>query len=96
MFWYTANDGAPNGKGEYYDQFWKLFIDAGIPFRLHWGKFVPDNDFNYWAAYYRANLPKMEDFLTLREQRDPNDVFLTDYWKLRWYGELDYTKVSEE
>lgn len=89
LFWYTANDGAPNGKGEYYDQFWKLFRDAGIPFRLHWGKFVPDYDFKDWAAYYQSNLPKMGDFLKLREQRDPNNVFLTSYWKKRLYG-LEY------
>lgn len=86
LFWYTANDGTPNGKGEYYDQFWKLFRDAGIPFRLHWGKFVPDYDFKDWAAYYQTNLPKMSAFLTLREQRDPNNVFLTTYWEKRLYG----------
>lgn len=89
LFWYTANDGTPNGRGEYYDQFWKLFRDNNIPFRLHWGKFVPDYDFKDWANYYQTQLPKMAEFLELREQRDPRNVFLTDYWKLRLYGSLE-------
>lgn len=86
LFWYTANSGTPNGRGDYYDQFWKLFRDNNIPYRLHWGKFVPDYDFDDWADYYRSQLPKMDDFLTLREQRDPNNVFLSEYWKTRLYG----------
>jgi D-arabinono-1,4-lactone oxidase len=88
LFWYTANTGTPNGRGEYYDQFWKLFRDNNIPFRLHWGKFVPDYDFKDWASYYETQLPKMKEFLELREQRDPHNIFLTDYWKLRLYGSL--------
>lgn len=88
VFWYTANAGAPNTKGGYYDQFWKLFREANIPFRLHWGKFVPDYDFEDWAKYYEQQLPKFKDFLALREERDPNNIFLTDYWKLRLYGKL--------
>ena len=94
LFWYTANTGAPNGRGEYYDQFWKLFRENNIPFRLHWGKFIPDYDFPDWANYYQQQLPKMKEFLALREQRDPKDVFLTDYWKLRLYGSLNYTKIA--
>jgi len=89
LFWNTANARFPNEKGGYYDQFWKLFKDAGIPFRLHWGKCIPNYDFKDWAIYYRTNLPKMGDFLNLREQRDPNNVFLTSYWKTRLYGIKD-------
>lgn len=89
LFWYTANDGAPNSRDGYYSQFWKLFKDAGIPFRLHWGKFVPDFDFQDWADYYKNNLPKAKDFLELREKRDPKNIFLTNYWQLRLYGTLD-------
>jgi D-arabinono-1,4-lactone oxidase len=59
-----------------------------IPFRLHWGKFVPDYDFEVWAKFYEKNLPKFKDFLKLREESDPNNIFLTDYWKLRLYGKM--------
>lgn len=89
LFWYTANSGAPNIEDGYYAQFWNLFRDANIPFRLHWGKFVPDYDFRSWANYYEKNLPMFAEFLALREKRDPNNIFLTDYWKLRLYGTLE-------
>jgi hypothetical protein len=88
LFWYTANAGYPNTQNGYFAQFWKLFKEAGIPFRLHWGKYVPDFDFQEWATYYQSNLPKYNDFIALREKRDPKNIFLTDYWKLRLYGTL--------
>jgi len=87
IFWYVNNDGNPAAKGGYFQQFWDLFRDNKIPFRLHWGKFIPDYDYKEWAAYYRANFPKWDDFLRLREKRDPKNIFLTTYWKRRFYGE---------
>ncbi len=81
LFWYTANDGAPDGKGDYFDQFWRLFRDHQIPYR-----FVPDYDVEDWTAYYSAQFPKMKDFLALRAQRDPNNIFLNTYWARRLYG----------
>jgi D-arabinono-1,4-lactone oxidase len=87
VFWYINNEGQPNVQGGFYEQFWNLFKDNDIPFRLHWGKFVPDYDFKFWADYYRKNLPKFEDFMKLREKRDPNNIFFTKYWKLRFTGE---------
>lgn len=87
IFWYINNDGNPAAKGGYFQQFWDLFKDNNIPFRLHWGKFIPDYDYKEWADYYRKNFPKWDDFLRLREKRDPKNIFLTTYWKLRFYGE---------
>ena len=87
IFWYINNDGNPAAKGGYFQQFWDLFKHNKIPFRLHWGKFIPDYDHKQWAEYYRANFPKWDDFLRLREKRDPKNIFLTTYWKLRFYGE---------
>ncbi len=58
-----------------------------IPFRLHWGKYIPGYDFKDWAEYYRSQYPKWDDFMKLREQRDPKNIFLTNYWKLRLFGE---------
>jgi D-arabinono-1,4-lactone oxidase len=87
VFWYINNEGRPNAKGGFYQQFWDLFRDNNIPFRLHWGKFIPDYDFKEWADYYKSQLPKFADFLSLREKRDPKNIFLTKYWKLRLLGE---------
>ena len=87
IFWYINNDGNPAAKGGYFQQFWDLFKQNKIPFRLHWAKFIPDYDHKEWAAYYRANFPRWNDFLKLREKRDPKNIFLTTYWRLRFYGE---------
>jgi len=87
IFWYINNAGNPAAKGGYFQQFWDLFKDNKIPFRLHWGKFIPDYDYKEWAAYYRTNFPRWNDFLRLRKKRDPKNIFLTNYWRLRFYGE---------
>jgi len=87
IFWYINNTGNPAGRDGYFKQFWDLFRNNNIPFRLHWGKFIPDYDFKEWADYYRSQFPRWEDFLKLREQRDPKNIFLTNYWKVRLYGE---------
>ena len=86
FFWYKNNEGMPNGKEDFFTQFWELFRERGIPFRLHWGKYIHNYRHAEWAAYYREQLPKWDDLLRLREQRDPDNVFLTDYWKLHLMG----------
>ena len=88
IFWYRANDSQPNEKPGFFQQYWDLFLDNDIPFRLHWGKFVPAYDFPFWANYYKQALPKFDDFLTLREERDPGNVFFTEYWQLRFTGKV--------
>lgn len=87
IFWYINNAGNPAAKNGYFQQFWDLFRNNNIPFRLHWGKFIPDYDYNEWIAYYKEQFPKWEDFLSLRENMDPGNIFLNSYWKLRLYGE---------
>lgn len=86
VFWYRANDGEPNQKGGFFEQYWNLFRDAGLPFRFHWGKFVPAYDFPYWAEHYRTSLPRFDDFLALRAARDPHGIFFTQYWRERFTG----------
>lgn len=86
VYWFRDNAGRPNADKAFFDQYWDVLRDNGIPFRLHWGKFVPRYDFAGWAAFYKANLPRFEDFMKLRAKRDPDDVFFTQYWKLRLTG----------
>jgi hypothetical protein len=81
VFWYINNEGSPDAEGGFYQQFWDLFSKNNIPFRLHWGKFIPGYDFAKWADYYKSQLPKLDQFLKLRVERDPKNIFLTDYWK---------------
>ncbi|MES2444143.1 MAG: D-arabinono-1,4-lactone oxidase [Pseudomonadota bacterium] len=86
IFWYRENDGQPNVEGGFYQQYWDLFRSHGIPFRFHWGKYIPAYNFPDWAAYIRAGLPKFDDFMALRAARDPNDIFYTQYYRERFTG----------
>lgn len=89
-YWFGANPGDP--AEEFYPRLWRLLRDGGVPFRLHWGKFQPryaagDRD---WVDFFRAQYPRWDDFLALRQERDPHDMFLTSYWRDRfglWGGE---------
>jgi hypothetical protein len=81
LFWYKGNAGDPAIRDGFYAQFWDLLRQKGIPFRLHWGKFLPEYDYGDWAAYLRTQYPKWDDFMALRATRDPRNVFLTKYWR---------------
>ncbi len=83
-YWFTENAADPCET--LFAGFWSMLRDAGIPFRLHWGKFQPpvaagDRD---WVDFFRAQYPRWDDFLRLRAERDPSNVFLTDYWRDRF------------
>ena len=86
VYWFRANKGAPNVDEGFFEQYWDLLKDNGVPFRLHWGKFIPRFDFGKWAAHYRENLPRFDDFLTVRERRDPDGIFFNRYWRERLTG----------
>jgi D-arabinono-1,4-lactone oxidase len=83
-YWFTGNSADP--AIAFFPGLWTLLRDHGVPFRLHWGKFQPvyrrgDRD---WVDFFRAQYPRWDDFLALRAERDPGDVFLTDYWRDRF------------
>jgi D-arabinono-1,4-lactone oxidase len=83
-YWYQ---GSPDDPTEtFYPQFWRLFRSLGVPFRLHWGKHQPpvEPGDRTWADFFRAQYPRWDDFLALREQRDPGNIFLTRYWRDRF------------
>lgn len=86
VYWFRDNKGVPNSGEGFLDQYWEALREKNIPFRLHWGKFVPRYDLADWAAYYKANLPMFDDFMTLREARDPDGLFFTGYWRKRLTG----------
>jgi D-arabinono-1,4-lactone oxidase len=86
VYWFRDNMGVPNCDEGFLDQYWEVLRDNDVPFRLHWGKFIPRYDFAEWAALYKANLPRFEDFMAVRETRDPDGLFFTDYWQTRLTG----------
>jgi D-arabinono-1,4-lactone oxidase len=84
VYWFASNPGDP--AETFYPQLWQLFRDKGIPFRLHWGKFQPVYAAGdpTWVDYFKSLYPRWDDFLALRARRDPNNVFLTSYWRDRF------------
>lgn len=87
FFWYINNEGDPAKIDGFFRQFWDRFRAENIPFRLHWGKFLPEYEERDWARYFQAQYPRWNDFLALRTARDPKNVFFTDYWRLHLLGE---------
>jgi hypothetical protein len=95
LFWFTNNEGDPSAKTAkedgFFNQFWDGLKTAGIPFRLHWGKFLPGHvadgvSYRGWAAYLKSQYPKWDQFMQLRQTRDPHNIFLTNYWSLHLFG----------
>jgi D-arabinono-1,4-lactone oxidase len=85
FYWFKRNAGDP--AEVFYPQFWKLFRDNGIPFRLHWGKGQPvgsPEELADWAAFFRGQYARWDDFLERRRELDPNNIFLTGYWRQRF------------
>jgi len=72
MFWFPLNKGNP--ATDFYPQFWELLKE--FEFRPHWGKFLPDN-----APELKALYPRWDDFMNVREQMDPHQIFVTAYWR---------------
>jgi hypothetical protein len=81
IYWFPRNAADP--VDALYGPVWQLLRDAGLPFRLHWGKFQPKGTpgDRTWVDFFRAQYPRWDDFLALRGKRDPNNIFLTDYWR---------------
>lgn len=84
LYWFANNPGDP--AVVFYPQFWDLLRDNGIPFRLHWAKFQPvyQPGDRRWVDFFRGQFPRWDDFLALRQQKDPNNIFLNDYWRARF------------
>ena len=81
-YWWAYNKG---DKRKFFSYFWDALLD--IPgTRLHWGKYLPipgqkcgSTTFN--LAYLKSVYPKMDDWLKMRAKMDPDQVFVTDYWR---------------
>merc|ERR1712187_67826 len=63
----------------FFDMYWTVLKPMG--FKLHKGKYAPEC--NGDQKWYRDQYPRWDDFLLLRKQMDPNDIFLSRYWSKR-------------
>jgi hypothetical protein len=77
VFWFGSNYGNPTDT--FYPQFWDLLKD--FDYRLHWGKFLVENTSTVPVDYLEKQYPKWNEWLAIRSELDPNNLFLTDYWK---------------
>src|SRR5262249_5620567 len=76
VFWFGRNgDSTPQA---FYQQFWDTL--RPFNFRPHWGKYLPPAS-TYGYSYYESVYPHLDDFLACREQYDPKQLFVTDYWR---------------
>ncbi len=83
-YWFADNAADPSET--LFAGLWRLLRDNAIPFRLHWGKFQPiDARGNRdWVDFFAAQYPRWDEFLSLRSERDPNNIFLNAYWRGRF------------
>ncbi len=80
VYWFAANERSP--AHTFFELVWQHVRDAGIPFRLHWGKYQPVMaDDPTWRDELKAQYPKWDDFLARRATLDPNGTFLSSYWR---------------
>lgn len=77
IFWFAKNANKP--VLTFYPQFWALLKE--FDYRLHWGKFIPSSLSDTGPEYLKKQYPKFDEFMKIRKEMDPNDIFLTSYWK---------------
>lgn len=81
-YWWAFNGG---DKRKFFSYFWDALL--GIQgSRLHWGKYLPFpgqhcGTIKFNLAYLKSVYTKMDDWLKMRETMDPDQVFVTDYWR---------------
>ena len=78
FMWFARGAADPTA---YFQKFWDLFRQNDLGFRPHWGKYLPAGDGGEGAAYLRGQYPKWDAFMALRKQMDPDNIFLSTYWK---------------
>ena len=79
-YWCADNQGKFR---DFYKPIWKCLKKAEIPFRLHWGKSFPLIDDAEIARedVVTKRYPMLENFRRIQKTRDPEGVFLNDYWR---------------
>lgn len=76
IFWFANSSGDPVA---YYQKFWTLLQKYN--FRPHWGKYLPDGASPQGVNYLKSIYPKWNDWMNLRAQNDPDQIFVNDYWR---------------
>ena len=75
---------------EFYKKYWDVFAPMpGVTF--HWGKYIPKpkevlgspngSHVLFDQNFLKERYEHYSDWLQFRKKMDPNNVFLTNYWK---------------
>ena len=72
LFWFARNRADP--ATDFFPGVWKRL--QRYDYRMHWGKRL-STDVNYLRRQY----PRWDDFFALRGRLDPQQLFLSDYWR---------------
>lgn len=79
--YYFGRSATPPDQS-FYPQFWAEEVLGQYRYRPHWGKYLPAaDDPDFGAAYLASVYPRLDDFMKLRQEWDPAQVFVTDYWR---------------
>lgn len=81
VFWWAYNVGNPL---THFGHFWDTLLELPGA-RLHWGKQLPEVGQRYGSVEFGPDLlrhrySRMNDWLALRAQFDPERLFVSDYW----------------
>ncbi|QRN98342.1 FAD-binding protein [Archangium violaceum] len=77
VFWFHDIYRSEDELEAFYQQYWELL--RKYDFRPHWAKYMPEGDMG--AGYLAQRYPMWKQFLELRAQMDPKQLFVTDYWR---------------
>jgi len=83
LYWWKYN--LVGDANKYFGLFYEKLSDVpGI--RYHWGKHLPRPSETYGSYTFQAedlqrNYPMLSTFLAWREKMDPQQLFVTDYWR---------------
>jgi hypothetical protein len=78
LFWFKTRKDEPPDRA-FYPQYWDLL--KKFDFRFHWGKYLSDPASSTGVEFRRKQFPMWNQFMKLRNQMDPKNIFLTSYWK---------------
>ncbi|XXY19965.1 D-arabinono-1,4-lactone oxidase [Sorangium sp. So ce216] len=82
-YWWEYN---PRGSlEEFFTKYWDVLLTIPTA-RLHWGKHFPEvgarfGDMTMGPDYVTRAFPRFGDWLKLRAKYDPEQVFVTTYWR---------------
>jgi hypothetical protein len=71
-FWLTMNRGNPDEV--YFPALWEKL--KKYDYRLHWGKSLSGE-----VDFLKPLYPRWDDWMQLRAELDPDQIFVTDYWR---------------